>query len=307
VARPPRIALVVACSQRKRAVPPAELRLSSIGGEPDERATEWSRRVRVVDADSYLATDLYAGEHWQAAREAYRLTLRYSSRAEFWIVSAGYGLITDGKPIKPYSATFASGVPDSVWRGSIDGGRRSCLEEWWRRLPHDVRLTDLVVGGAMIVVAAGASYVTALDSDLAVACREDDTGERLSVISAGSREAPGLLPGDTHRHVLGGVAASFNARLLLLLAESAASHQFRRTRLVRHLLRSAGQKPRSTSVRRHVAVDTEVLDQIARIREFSPDISRTDALRRVRSAGIACGQERFAFLWRRMLAEDAST
>ena len=123
--RPPRVALVVACSQRKRTRPPSELRLSSIDAAPDERAVQWSRRIHEVEAAQHRAQDLYVGDHWRAACEAYRLAQQYSSRAELWVVSAGYGLIPSSKTIKPYSATFATGSADSVWRGPADGDRQA--------------------------------------------------------------------------------------------------------------------------------------------------------------------------------------
>src|SRR5262245_771647 len=79
--RPPRVVFVVACSQRKRILPPTELRLSSIQASPDERLVEWARRIRDVEAPKERAGDLYAGDHWRSACEAYRLAKRYSSRA----------------------------------------------------------------------------------------------------------------------------------------------------------------------------------------------------------------------------------
>src|SRR5256885_6627364 len=80
--RPPRIVLVVACSQRKRTSPPAELRLSSIEAAPEERAVQWRRRLHEVPATPQHAQDLYMGDHWSAACKAYILAKRYSSRAE---------------------------------------------------------------------------------------------------------------------------------------------------------------------------------------------------------------------------------
>src|SRR5437868_2723373 len=86
--RPPRIALVVACSQRKCTRPPIELRLSSIDAAPEERAVQWIRRINEVEAACHRALELYVGDHWRAACDAYRLAHQYSSRAELWVVSA---------------------------------------------------------------------------------------------------------------------------------------------------------------------------------------------------------------------------
>src|SRR3954452_10755863 len=128
--RPPRIVLVVSCAHRKRLAPSDELRLSSVAHPPAERSAEWRRRLRTVDAPTLPTRDLYAGEHWRVACNAYELTLKFSSRAELWIISAGQGLVASHERIKSYSATFSSGFPDSVWRGSADGDRRQCLREW---------------------------------------------------------------------------------------------------------------------------------------------------------------------------------
>src|SRR4051812_48816351 len=78
--RPPRVALVVACSQRKRRPPPKELRLSSIEAAPEERIGRWKTRLSRVDVARHPAHGLYMGDHWRAACEAYEFAQRYSSR-----------------------------------------------------------------------------------------------------------------------------------------------------------------------------------------------------------------------------------
>src|SRR5919204_3073995 len=83
--RPPRIVFVVACSQRKRSVPPSELRLASIKAPADERAIEWIRRIREVRVVEHSAHDLYEGDHWHSVCEAHRLARQYSTRAELWV------------------------------------------------------------------------------------------------------------------------------------------------------------------------------------------------------------------------------
>src|SRR5690349_15590446 len=123
----PKILLVVACSSRKRVTPRYELRLRSVKAAPEGRAPVWRGRLSDVPAPCQRADALYAGEHWRAACEAYRLTRLYSDRAELWIMSGGYGLIPATKLIKSYGATLASGDADSVWRGPADGGRGQCL------------------------------------------------------------------------------------------------------------------------------------------------------------------------------------
>src|SRR5262245_22268315 len=97
--RSPRIVPVASCTNRKLVKPPSELRLGSVAGNPDQRSAEWSRRLRTIDAPRMRTDELYVGEHWRVVRDAYELTLKYSVRAELWVVSAGYGLVESARRI----------------------------------------------------------------------------------------------------------------------------------------------------------------------------------------------------------------
>ena len=120
----PRICLVVACSQRKRLPVPAQLQLRSVRS----RANGQSRRME--RAASAVSTRLVclrgnctpATTGTQPSRRIERAKL-YSSGAELWVISAGYGLHPRGQQVKPYSATFATRAADAVWRGPCDGDR----------------------------------------------------------------------------------------------------------------------------------------------------------------------------------------
>jgi hypothetical protein len=252
----------------------------------------------------HRAQDLYVGDHWRAACEAYRLAQRYSSRTELWIVSAGYGLIPCGKLIKPYSATFANGSADSVWRGPADGDRQTYLQDWWHALPHDATLPELLRGAGTIVIAAGAPYLTALGAELTAALQHDETGDRISVLSAGSRGNGALLPvSGQFRAAAGGTDAALNARLLALLAAEAAVHRFRRSALIEAVASLAARRPLTERTVGKSASDEQLIRRINAIRRRLPSASRTQALRELRHAGIACEQSRFASIWERAARE----
>jgi hypothetical protein len=245
------------------------------------------------------------GDHWHAACNAYRLAQRYSNRTELWVISAGYGLTAGSKPIKPYSATFASGWVDSVWRGSSEGDRRERVQEWWQALPHDAELPDLLRGeDGAIVIAAGESYLAALAADLADLLQRDPSGDRVSVVSAGMRGNDALLPvSGQFRAAVGGTDAALNARVLALLAAEAPSHGFRRSAMTATLASlAAGLPTTSRSVGKAVS-DDQVVRRIDTIRRRLPSISRTEALRELRRADVACEQSRFAAIWERAISD----
>jgi hypothetical protein len=263
-----------------------------------------------VDAPRHVASDLYMGDHWRAAVQAYQFAHRYSSRAELWIISAGYGLINAGAPIKSYSATFASGADDSVWRGPVDGDREACLRQWWSHMARGPTLPELVPapGDGTVVVAAGAAYLAAISADLEMAVANDPSRERVSVVSAGTRGKCGLLPvsGDL-RGTVGGTDSSLNARVLARLAAEAPAHHFQRlamAELLSRIDRDANSSPRARGRR---SSDTEVLREIEAARMRTPSISRTQALQDLRRSGVACEQSRFAALWERDLDMPART
>jgi hypothetical protein len=291
--RPPRVVLVVACSQRKRVPPPVELRLSSIEARPDGRVVEWTRRIRETEAAHHLARDLYLGDHWRSACEAYRLARQYSSRAELWVISAGYGLIPSSKLIKPYGATFASRAADSVWRGSAEGDRRECLSDWWQKLDHHRALAELLPNrdNGAVLIAAGSAYIDAIEADLAEALVRDPTGDRIAVICGGSRKNDAFLPVDgALRAAVGGTDSALNARLLAALAREAAEHGFSRARMEATVMRMVRAAPDSTRRVGTSTTDQEIARLVQTLRRRFAALSRTRALRELRKMGIACEQ-----------------
>jgi hypothetical protein len=298
--RPTKVVLAVACSRSKRLSPPAELELRSVEGAPDERRKEWSRRLQQVEAQYERAEDLYMGDHWRTACEAFRLALRYSNRVEFWVISAGYGLIRGTKSIKPYSATFATGSVDSVWRGTDDGDRKQTLRRWWGSLGHDGTLADLLRGESdgALVLCGGAAYLSALESELDDALQNDTSGDRIAVLSAGGNGNCARLPVSAQlRQAVGGTNIALNARLLRFLAAEAATHRFRRSAMAASLGRLAASSPPAPRPKGVSATDEEVASVIRQMRNRDPHMSRTAGLDSLRKKGIACEQSRFAGLW----------
>jgi hypothetical protein len=271
-----------------------------VAGAPEQRTAEWRRRLQAVDADRYPAHNLYVGEHWRAAWDAYELTLKFSSRTELWVISAGYGLISAARRVKSYSATFSSGSLDSVWRGSDEGERRVRLRDWWAGLPHEAALAELLGRDNVVLLAAGATYVDALDADLCKTARADGTRERFSLVSAGSQSDDTALPVDGRlRGALGGTDNGLNARVLTFLAATAHEHRFRHSKMAALLLKLAETSPPTERSVGRVSSDEQIVRHIGEMRRRDPTISRTRALTALRDAGIACEQSRFKAVWER--------
>ena len=228
--RPPRIVLVVACSQRKRIAPPAELRLFDRRPRPTNGARSGADAYASIDAQTLptreISTSASIGA--QLSRRT-TLALKFSSRAEFWVISAGHGLVASHERSSPTAQLSRAAHPTRSGVDHADGDRRQCLRDWLASFPRKT-LVELLGRDGTLLVTAGAPYVDALASELRVAAEADPSFERLSVISAGSRVSESRLPIDGRlRRAFGGTDNGLNARVLAFLAASAPEHHFRRT------------------------------------------------------------------------------
>src|SRR5262245_59621662 len=97
-----------------------------------ERVRRWWRNLFEASHDSVLANDLYLGDHWSIVKSLPGIATKSGFRAFLWVASAGYGLIPGAASIRPYSATFASGNPDSVFTHQLGEIRLDIHRAWWR-------------------------------------------------------------------------------------------------------------------------------------------------------------------------------
>ena len=298
--RPP-VVLVVACSARKRLPVHPTLALGSITAKNlVGRSRTWRVRLEGTDAPTAPARDLYIGDHWSAVRRAHARLRSWNSGSELWVISAGYGLVSADKPIKAYSATFASGQPDSVWRGEADGVRPEALQAWWGSLPHETSLSQLVAsrGNPVVLVVAGSAYMDALAHDLGHVTSAGHN-ERFFTICAGKPTGVAALSVKAQDSTtLGGTLSAVNARTLALLVDTAEEHRFRRDEMEAVLDRTRDKVPPKRLSPRMTLGDDELAAAIHSIRSARPTISRTLGLRSLRASGIACEQSRFGRIWR---------
>ncbi|MBK9755665.1 MAG: hypothetical protein IPO88_19555 [Nannocystis sp.] len=126
--------LVASCSDRKCGVIEERFQLRSLRAEaPARRVEQWWRRLAdPTEAPRYPAVKLYGGEHWTHARRSLATLTERGYAAELWVASAGYGLVPASAWLLPYSATFASGSPDSVAPDTRSGvSRVEQMQRWW--------------------------------------------------------------------------------------------------------------------------------------------------------------------------------
>jgi hypothetical protein len=294
--------VVVTCTRRKRRPTPRELCLRHITGvRIPTRLRAWTERLASTPTPTDTAADLYAGEHWEVARRLPDASA--GSNVDLWVCSAGYGLIPSTAAIRPYSATFSPGSPDSV-PGGAEGAAA-----WWNALctwkgpadgPRSIASLLAEDPEARILLCLSASYLRACADDIAEAVQEAPTSGRLSIISAGTKAHPDLdewiLPADARlQAALGGTRQALNVRVAEhLLAKGVIDHEEMKETLAKLLV----DQPPLPRYDRRPASDAEIRTFIRAAVRTDASATHTRLLRQFRDEGRACEQSRFASLFR---------
>jgi hypothetical protein len=140
-----KIAVLTACTNRKRMAPSADLSARTLDtGSTPEVLQQWVTRLH--DSNSaFRFAELYQGRGFQDARQA-----ALDMNASHLIVSAGLGLLNADAIGPSYSLTVSAGQPDSI-QPKITSGFDAA--HWWKSLcmnsPFSTTLdwadTDIVV------------------------------------------------------------------------------------------------------------------------------------------------------------------
>ncbi|HZO68710.1 MAG TPA: hypothetical protein VFB74_27260 [Kribbellaceae bacterium] len=288
--------VVVTCANRKRHAVPSQLRLGNLSNRrPAARFAAWTARLGSGAHPRYPAVDLYAGEHWQVARNLTTDTPT-AQNAVLWIASAGYGLIRADTGICAYGATFSAARRDAVGTSVAE------VADWWQRLgewpgpaPDRPRtFTELARRSpdTTIIAVLSEAYQRACGDDLIAAASILDP-DALSVVGPPAHPplADVLVPVTaTLRHTVGGSLQALNVRVVKhLLGHSAGSG--------RAALREAAVAavPANPPVRRASGQRMSDADVRTYI-QAQPHTSATQLLQQLRGTGRSCEQARFGLL-----------
>ncbi len=215
--------VIVGCTDRKTLTPSDLLRARNLEEDSVESGISvWCENYLnavKVDRNSKCLRDLYSGEYWKVARNL-------GDSAEVLVASAGLGLHHLENPALGYSATFSSGVLDSIVRWS-DHPPSETRRTWWNALSasqvSSFNLND-IEPGRVVILAVSEPYQQAMADDL----REIAKKCRVITVS-GSNEILELtdVPGIDHiqvraelRTILGGSVGTVGIRFVRDLIEN---------------------------------------------------------------------------------------
>lgn len=186
--------VLTSCTNRKRVPAPRELTASSVRpGSLEKVAEEWIGRLARADGAA-AASHLYCGRAFrQAEAAAAHLT------AEFWVVSAGLGVVSADTIVPSYSLTVVPGTPDSIV-GRIAGGATPA--EWWQALcayslfGASLSCRIKSTRGPLLIALSG-PYLAMIGQDLLAL--PEKTRSRLRIFTLASRAS---LPQDLSKYVM---------------------------------------------------------------------------------------------------------
>lgn len=313
------IYLVASCSDRKCGVIHETLQLRALRATaPSRRAEQWWRRLAETDDTPRTpALRLYGGEHWTHARRSLATLIERGYSAELWAASAGYGLVPASARLRPYSATFSCGSPDSVAQAGVS--RVEQMQRWWAALaeypgpeagaPRSLHALASRDSLATLIIVAAPHYIRAQRIDLLAARRALVTPSQLIVVSnhellADTELAPNLIPVDERcQTVVGGTMVGLNARVAhRLLAGGPITAPCLRGRYD-EMVCGAGRPDKHSRDRMG---DEEVLTFLRAGLRQDPRAGWTVLLRALRGDGRACEQRRLRALHGQVREELAS-
>jgi hypothetical protein len=298
--------VIAACSNRKKVKPVRMLRAASISkGSTREVAASWLARVS-KSQQRVRADGLYCGRSFVEAMAAAQ-----ALGADFFIVSAGLGLVRNDAQIPAYSATVTGSSKDNIL-ARMNGGPADVLSRWWRALsrqsPVGEALGSVVrQSSGLVLIALPSAYLDMIAPDLAVLharpLRRLRIFTRALPKSFPEKLRPMVMPYsdrlDGPDSAMPGTRSDFAARALRhfvdhILTKSPAGDLEDHRRAVEAAFARMREQPVPVRLRRS---DKELIDLI-RLHWKAADGKSGRMLRVLRDdLGIACEQARFARLF----------
>jgi hypothetical protein len=311
------IHIVASCTERKRLQVPSALRLRTVRAQnASDRVKRWWQILGRARQKPMIAADLYLGDHWSIIKSLPEVASEVGLQAFLWVASAGYGLIPENAPICPYSATFATGHPDSVFTDQLQTPKFVVLRSWWNGLsrlsgpvqnvPRSLKAIAHRDNAAAILVVGSSDYIGAMEEDLMAAAGILRDSRRLIVVSTpatGMQNGlqPHLVPSSARLLAgLGGARPSLHARVARKIISEASKWELRADVLK---VRYEGLLTRSPQLRkfdRETMTDQQVSKFIHAKRRRNPGLSCSRLLRTLRDSGHACEQARFKVLFQQI-------
>ena len=307
------ISIITNCTGRKRDIgtdplEPTELETHGLS----DLATLWVKRVKQASV-RVAPLDLYQGRSFAECRTAARLTA-----AEFYVISAGLGLVHADELVPNYSLTISEGS------GSLQNWlarQNASSSHWWQALCEALGTTSPLSnlinsqpGHSQVFIALPASYLGMVASDLSLVQTDRVKNIRIFTSTAGAHTLPSslqsaVMPYDDRLEGIAnhdGTRSDFPHRALKHFVAELQGHKLKIAPAKASVQNAMDNSTRRVVPNRERATDNQIGDLI-QANWAAYDGSASKLLRYLRDEVlVACEQSRFSGIWRKIKEEKLS-
>ncbi len=310
-----KVNIVVSCVKSKTSeTEPSFLLRNHSGRNLAAIASSWIGKMQ-RSKGGLEAIALYKGDYWQIIRSVIISEIVHSGttqHAEFWICSAGFGLIRPNTIVFPYSATFNPSDPDFPGHTLSGISPPKACAEWWKFLSHwnvmssdDPRtIRDVVTRNADVplIISVSQWYIEAIADDFLSAVSLLKNSDMVTILTSTQPRRPELRPyciffDARLQKWLGGARVSLSARVLRSIIKDLDT--FSRP-AIRDYIEEQSKGKHIITYKRTALSDSEIEDYVKREIFSSPEKKYTALLKKLRDSGCACERSRFKKIYERV-------
>ena len=197
------------CTNIKSFPASAECQLGRFEDQPvDQVVQQWWKNLNSKRFHQVEAEKLYVGSHWKETLATVTEGQQRGFDTQFWILSAGWGLLAADQKICPYAATFTAGADDSIH--SLDWPEESSHKErcrsWWREI-NSLSSAEEPTSIVSLAQEARSTLLFILSVDYFLAIEQElleltSKGHSVLIVSAGLYTEKGVAHPQLTDHIL---------------------------------------------------------------------------------------------------------
>ena len=304
------VALIVPCTKTKSRPAVAAMHFGALPqGECATVVRAWQMATRAQSTTR--AGALYSGNGWNFALRAKQVLGAH----QLWIVSAGFGLVSEDEFLPAYAATFApeaNRVADQICDQGLPALAHAA---WWKAINAARGRTQMPLHATFahydrVILALSAPYLAAVRAD-ALLLAEQLGPQKLWLVAMETRALPSPLRecavfgSSDIENLIGGTRVTLNLRALVWWLEEVVpvagwDRAAQQKEICRRLCQVEPVAPRRVQSLSDEEVVEWIRAQRARAGDTWPRGGKTGLLQALRASGRSCEQKRFTRLCERV-------
>lgn len=161
------IAIITTCTNRKKKEHHPQICSTTLPkGDQNYLLRNWIDRLK-IKSDTVPAKQLYSGRGFAEIRQ-----IAEKKGIDFWVISAGMGLVNKDTKLPSYNLTISCNTNESI-QSNLSRGNNFDLSAWWQNINHLTNgkkfpIADLISkkGDTVFVISTTKKYLELISSDI---------------------------------------------------------------------------------------------------------------------------------------------